>query len=268
MSPPAVRRISSRQNPLVTRFRDAARRAGSHPPEVLLEGATLVQEAIEAGWQPTVVALSEDAFATPSGAELARTLDGRAEVVVVPSRVMDAISPVAAPSGVVALASVGSGRIEDVFRPAPALVVVAHEVQDPGNLGAVVRAAEAAGATGVLVCGQSAHPFGWKALRGAMGSAFRLPIAQAPADEVLQTCRAHGLRVVALALEGTPMERVDLVGPTALFVGAEGRGLPREIVDAADAVLTIPMRPPVASLNVAVASGVALYEARRQRLGR
>ena len=263
MSPPAVRRISSRQNPLVTRFRHAAR-AGAGG-DVLIEGATLVREALDAGWAPTVLVFTEEAVASPEGAELARLAAADGEVVVVPPRVMDAISPAAAPSGVVALASPRFRTMDDVFRPPPALAILAVGVQDPGNLGAIVRVAEAAGATGVLACGPSAHPGGWRALRGSMGSVFRLPVTEAPVGEALRASRAQDARIVALALGGTPMDRVDLTAPAALVVGAEGSGLPRDILDAADVVLTIPMRPPVASLNVAVAAGVALYEARRQR---
>jgi TrmH family RNA methyltransferase len=266
MSPPAVRRISSRQNPLVTRFRRAAR-AGAGA-DVVIEGATLVREALEAGWPPTVLVLAAEVADSPEGAELARLAAAGGEVVVVPARVMDAISPAAAPSGVVALASPRFRRMEDVFQPPPALAVLAVGVQDPGNLGAIVRVAEAAGATGVLACGPSAHPGGWRALRGSMGSAFRLPVTEAPLGDALRASRAHGVRVVALALGGTPMDRVDLTAPAALIVGAEGSGLPHDVLDAADVVLTIPMRQPVASLNVAVAAGLALYEARRQRMPR
>ena len=140
------------------------------------------------------------------------------------------------------------------------------DVQDPGNMGAVVRAAEAAGATGVIASGASADPFGWKALRGAMGSTFRLPVLRVPdVEEVLRACRGHGLRIIATALRGTPVTEVALDGACAVLLGAEGTGLPHALVDAADTRLTIPMQAPVESLNVAVAAGIILYEARRQR---
>jgi TrmH family RNA methyltransferase len=144
---------------------------------------------------------------------------------------------------------------------------MAYDVQDPGNLGAVARAAEAAGATGVFVCGRSADPFGWKALRGSMGSAFRLPIVSCPAaDEAVAAVRARGLRVLALtARDGASLYDMDLRGPSALLVGGEGAGLSDDIAALTDARVSIPMRPPVESLNVAVAAAVALYEAARQR---
>jgi TrmH family RNA methyltransferase len=140
------------------------------------------------------------------------------------------------------------------------------DVQDPGNLGAIVRVAEAAGATAVLAAGASADPFGWKALRGSMGSAFRLPLARRiTLEAALDRARAGRCQIVASVLSGTPLHAVDLSGPTCLFVGSEGRGLPAAVTSAADVRLAIPMERPVESLNVAVAAAVILYEARRQR---
>jgi TrmH family RNA methyltransferase len=177
------------------------------------------------------------------------------------------MSPARTPSGVVALARRRAAwALSDVLSRDAGLVVVAVDVQDPGNLGAIVRTAEAAGGTGVIASGASADPFGWKALRGAMGSAFRLPVLRLPGvDEVLRACRDRGLHIIATALDGTDADRVALDGPCVVLVGAEGTGLPPAVVSGADTRLTIPMRQPVESLNVAVAAGIILYEARRQR---
>ena len=153
--------------------------------------------------------------------------------------------------------------------PAPAaLVVAAVDVQDPGNLGAIVRVAEAAGATGVVAAGGSANPFGWKALRGSMGSALRLPIAgeaDAPtrrsptrggtAAASSRPCRAAAARC------STSTSR----GPIAVLIGGEGQGLAPALADAADERVTIPMQAPVESLNAAVTAALIVYEARRQR---
>jgi TrmH family RNA methyltransferase len=180
--------------------------------------------------------------------------------------VLQAMSPARTPSGVVALAIPVPHGLDDVLCGDRALLAIAVDVQDPGNMGGIVRAAEAAGATGVIAAGASADPYGWKAVRGAMGSAFRLPIARvADAGEVVRACRARGLRVVAATLEGTPLDAVALDEPCAILLGAEGIGLPPHLIAAADLRLTIPMRPPVESLSVAVAAGIVLYEARRQR---
>jgi TrmH family RNA methyltransferase len=140
-------------------------------------------------------------------------------------------------------------------------------VQDPGNLGAIVRVAEAAGATGVVAAGGSANPFGWKALRGSMGSALRLPIASEPAAEnAVAEARRHGCRIVAtVPRDGRSLYDVDLAGPLQVLIGGEGRGLASALTDLADERVTIPMQAPVESLNAAVTAALIVYEARRQR---
>jgi TrmH family RNA methyltransferase len=156
---------------------------------------------------------------------------------------------------------------------------VAAGVQDPGNVGAIVRVAEAGGASGEIVTGHSADPYGWKALRGAMGSAFRLPVVrEADVDGVLGALRAAGVRVLATAPAGEAAANgggvvsrrsfsdKPLTGACAFLLGGEGPGLPDAIISSADGVITIPMEPPVESLNVAVSAGLIIYEARRQRL--
>jgi len=140
-------------------------------------------------------------------------------------------------------------------------------MQDPGNLGAIVRVTEAAGASGIAVAGRSADPLGWKALRGAMGSAFRLPIVlHRELDDAIAAVRAAGCSVIATVPRGgTSVFEADLTQAVAVLVGGEGAGLPPAVVQNADWRLTIPMEPPVESLNAAVTAALILYEARRQR---
>ena len=179
---------------------------------------------------------------------------------------MNAISPVRTPAGVVALATRREYPLERLLQPAPALVVLAADIQDPGNVGAIVRSAEAGGATGVLLTGASSDPWGWKALRAAMGSTFRLPIFRSRGDTPLADLRSRGLTIIATVPRGgTEMHRVDLRTPTVIVIGSEGAGLDERLVRAADVELSIPMHGPVESLNVAVAAALLVYEARRQR---
>jgi len=144
-------------------------------------------------------------------------------------------------------------------------VLAAVDVQDPGNFGAIVRSADALGATGVVAAGASADPAGWKALRGSMGSSFRVPVSKATVDDTLAAAKSAGLRVYAAAMDGVPLDHCDLTGPTMIMLGSEGLGLPPAALGAADDRIAIPMRPGVESLNVAVSAALMLYEARRQR---
>jgi RNA methyltransferase, TrmH family len=257
-----MERITSRQNAIVKRFRDAAR--GTDPRLMLLDGEHLLDEAIRSG-----VALDIAAFADRlDGAELkSAAARAGADVVAVSGQVLAAISPVREPSGVVAIARRRELTLEDVFAETPALVVVLSDVQDPGNVGAAIRAAEACGATGVVCSDATADPFGWKALRGAMGSAFRLPVlAKQPLASTIAKARTCGVRVLATTVRGgTPLPDCDLRMPAAVVFGSEGGGLATLVIGEADGRLTIPMEPPVESLNVAVSAALVVYEAARQR---
>jgi TrmH family RNA methyltransferase len=251
-----MHRVSSRRTPLVARYRAAA--GGETPDVLLLDGVHLLREALDAGVHLHHVTVAADALDTPEVRVLADRLAALGVDLSAATRpVMAAISPVRSPSAAVALAAKPS--------PAPrtgrrALVVIAADVQDPGNLGAIVRVAEAGGATGVVAAGAGADPFGWKALRGAMGSALRLPVERVGSlDDAIAAARKRGCRIVATVPRGgTPLGECDLRGPVAV--------LPPAAVAAADLRVTIPMEAPVESLNAAVAAALVVYEARRQRL--
>jgi TrmH family RNA methyltransferase len=262
-----MQRITSRHNPVVARCRAIVR--GDPSDLLLLDGAHLVAEAIAAGLRVHEVIVSAAALDQSEVRQLT-DLIGREHIALVSgsASVMDAISPVRSPSDIVAIADKPEPQRERLYTPGPALVAIAVDVQDPGNVGAIARVAEAAGASGFVAAGKSADPFGWKALRGAMGSAFRLPIAvHAQTDDAVANVRAHGCRIVAtIPKGGRSLFDVDLRGPMAILVGGEGAGLSEELRSAADINVTIPMTPPVESLNAAVAAALLLYEAKRQRL--
>jgi TrmH family RNA methyltransferase len=258
--------ITSRQNPIVARYRAAAR--GDQADRILIDGAHLVAEALAAG-----VALTETAM-TIAAAEssalstvLSALQSADVEITTVSPAVMDALSPVRTPSGIVALAERPRPDETAIFATMSPLVVVAIDIQDPGNVGAIVRVAEAAGATGVIAAGSCADPFGWKALRGSMGSAFRLPIMTAPnGDDAVATARRRGCRIVASVPRlGRSLFEVKLVGALAVLVGSEGAGVSQTLIDSADERITIPMHAPVESLNTSIAAALMLYEASRQR---
>jgi TrmH family RNA methyltransferase len=265
-----MRSITSRQNPIVRAFRELAASPPHDGSRLLLDGAHLVQEARAARLPFEQVAVA--AHGVDNGdevAELARVLmsDG-VDVVTVTEPVMSAMSPVRTPSGIVAIVARTPTPPADICQHPAAFVVAPVDVQDPGNLGALLRASEAGGATGAVVCGRSAQPFSWKAVRGSMGSILRLPVASGVQPEALLSCaRKFGLRSVAsVARGGRRADAIDWRGRVLLFVGGEGPGLADDVIAACDERVTIPMQPPVESLNVAVAGALLVYEARRQRM--
>jgi TrmH family RNA methyltransferase len=261
-----VDHISSRQNPLVTRFRDAARASG-RDGLVLLDGAHLLDEALAALVHVEVAAFEELPASTVLQALRARAAAAGVRSVTVSPQVLAAMSPVREPSGVVALAHLTPAALDTTSARTPQLLAVLLAVQDPGNVGTLIRTADACGATGIVATAGTASPFGWKALRAAMGSAFRLPIAtHADPSEVVRELRSRGIALLAAVPHGgTALPACHLTGPTALLLGGEGGGVPHELIESADVRVSIPMRAPVESLNVAIAGSLILYEAARQR---
>jgi len=231
---------------------------------VLLDGEHVVAEAIGSG-VPIEVLLTAD---TGASALARRAEAAGATIYLCPPAVLEAASPVHTPSGVVAIASWEPAAAAALFARTPALILGLVDVQDPGNAGSTIRSADALGATGVATLDGTADPAGWRAMRGAMGSTFHLPIARGSSAEILQHARRAGVAVAAtVASGGQSADAVDLRAPWLVLLGNEGGGLTKDIVNQADTKLSVPMRSGVESLNVAVTAALVLYEARRQRNG-
>lgn len=230
-------------------------------------GVHLAEEALEAR-APLRQAFLGPALAESSGAsDLARRLSAAGVPVVrVSTRVLESIIEGSGDQGVLLLAELPRTEVRSVVSSMCPLVLATHGVQDPGNLGSILRSARALGAGGLVALEGSADPFGSRAVRAAMGTQFTLPIVTGTTVDFLREARAAGRQIVAAdpAATDTPIA-VDLVRPTAILVGSEGAGLPRDVLDAADRRVRIPMAPGVSSLNVHAAAAALLYEAARQR---
>jgi TrmH family RNA methyltransferase len=258
--------IRSRSNPLVRRFRELKDK-GPREDVCLVEGPTLLEEALAAGLEIHEVAAHARFTRSDRGRRILGGLRARGIVPrLLDEAVLGALSEMETSQGVVALARPPRFDESALFRGLP-LIVVAAALQNPGNLGALLRTAEAAGATGAFLTRETADPFSWKALRGSMGSAFRLPhVRGLSTDDALARLKAWGVAVVtAVVRDAPPPDALDLRRPVGFVLGREGSGLPDAIVAAADLRVAIPMADPVESLNVGVAAGILLFEARRQR---
>ena len=166
--------ITSRQHPIVKEFRELAQGTGA---AMLLDGWHLLTEAVAAG-----IAIETVAWCGPPTTAEQITIERAqrlgAHVVEVSGNVLNALSPVNTPTGVVASAKRPLVDALAVLQPAPALILAGVAIQDPGNAGAIIRAAAAAGATGVVVDESTANPWGWKALRASMGATFHVPVCR------------------------------------------------------------------------------------------
>ena len=258
---PADEIVRSRANPLFKRLRALRDRGVSGDGAIcLLEGPRLIAEALEADVAVVEAAAAPELEGRPPVRAVLATLRERGVPVRPMSRaLLESLSEADTPQGLVALARVPTFAEERLYDRIP-LVLLAVGIQDPGNLGGLLRTAEAAGATGAWLAEGCAHPFSWKALRGSMGSAFRLPLARTTsAAEALDRLDAHGVRVIATAADGeSRYDAVDLKGPVALAVGNEGAGLPPEF-RAFGQTVKIRQSADVDSYNLAVSAAIAMY---------
>jgi len=260
--------VTSRANPLFKRLLALKKRGVAPEGDLcLLEGPKLLDEALAAGARIVEVAVASGAEERPTAAKsLGALREQGVPVRRLTKRLLASVSDAETTQGVLALAVRPAFDEERLFDGAP-LIVVAVGIQDPGNLGGLLRTAEAAGASGAYLCEGCADPFSWKALRGSMGSAFRLPLVRGLAvDAVLDRMEGRAVPAFAATVDGeTRYDRADLRSAVALVLGSEGAGLPQHVARRAHARLRVPIARPVESLNVGVAAGLLLFEAARQR---
>lgn len=259
-----ARTITSRRHPIVQLCRRVASDRDPGDP-ILIDGAHLLDEALRAHVRVEQV-LTRDGH----DPLIVRARDAGAEIFEVSSDALEAASPVRTSSGVVSLARWTPSTLDAALSAVSgqAVVLALVDVQDPGNVGAAIRSADALGATAVVTLGHTADPGGWRALRGAMGSTFRLPVARGDLGGFRSAVRAHRIHVVATtASGGEALDRVPLDGPLAFLLGNEGAGLSDAALALADARVHVPMRDGVNSLNVSVTASLLLYERRRRGSG-
>jgi len=256
--------ISSRTNARVKQLRAAfngnSRLSGGL---IAIEGEHLLEESLRSGILPQTVFLSEHQHPPP---ELPRSV----EIVRLTSNVFSSAVETRSPQGIAALIEPPLYRLADILERLPSpLLLIAAGLQDPGNLGTIIRSGEAFGASGVLTTPGTVSPWNQKALRASAGSVFRTPVVEATKEEIADLQATHDLTLFAAV--GTAQNGVlaahaaDLRQPTGILIGNEGAGLAPEWLELASARITIPCPGPVESLNAAVAASLLLYEASRQR---
>jgi len=261
-----LRRIEGRHNTQIKELR-AAFSHGELTSDgyCAIEGFRILEDAIRSGLRFRAVFFSESA--APRAEKLLSQLGAQVETLLLPDKLFSSAVPSDAPQGVAALARWKEFSMEDVLAKSPAgPILVIAGVQDPGNLGTILRSAEAFGAGGVLLGEGTVSPYNPKVVRASAGSVFRLPLARAKLSESLGGMKDHGLRLVGTAShKGTSLDQAKLSGPLAIFIGSEGAGLSRELIQQMDEVLAIPQAAQVESLNVGVAASIVLYEVMRQK---
>jgi TrmH family RNA methyltransferase len=257
--------ISSRQN---QRLKDMRRLRRSKGDRALLEGPHLVAEALAAGLVLEEVLATSDFLATSEGRRIAGLLPA-APLEVAPGLLAE-LTDADSPQGLLAVVRLPRSGVEALPVAPGRPYVYLDGLQDPGNLGALARVAEAAGAAGLALSPGCVHPNHPRALRASAGSLLRLPVAIAAEADVLAShlASAHPRWAALVPRGGESLYRAPLDGTLILAVGAEGPGLSPALLARADLRLTIPMEPAVESLNATVAAALVLFETRRRRADR
>jgi|SRR5271169_146658 len=261
-----LRPIAGRHNQRLKELRLAFRRAELTPQgECAIEGVKLLEEALRSGQPLTLKTVFFSESARPLAEKLLPQINARTEALVLPNTLFNSIVPSDAPQGVAALVKLPAFSSRQLLeRSSDGPFVVTAGLQDPGNLGTILRSAEAFGAAGVFLTEGTVSPYNSKVLRGSAGSIFRLPFLRISSEELLPLLRARGVRLLATSShQGTPLPQVSWTLPLAIFIGNEGAGLSRELTREMDETLAIPQAAQVESLNAGVAASIVLYEAAR-----
>lgn len=252
--------ISSRDNPLFKQLKalSSSARERRSAGKILLDGAHLLQSYLETFGEPELLVVSDGDVAL----DVMNMLDQLADIrtITMPASMFSAISPVTTPTGVLALVRTPTLSPPDD----PSFVLMLENIQDPGNLGSMLRNAAAAGVDVVYLSEGCTEAWSPKALRGGQGAHFELPIVEQV--NLLNAIQQFNGLTLATAMHGASLYQQDLSGKVAFVIGNEGAGLSQSLLDVAQVKVTIPMQGQVESLNAAAAAAVCLFERVRQTL--
>jgi TrmH family RNA methyltransferase len=242
---------------------------GSAKGLVGIEGLNLLKEALRAGLRIATVFVAQGPDRDWERLLDAVPLPPETEILHLPRKLLDSALATETPQPIAALVEPPDWSWEQILnqnQKKTPLVVVLAGLQDPGNLGTILRSAEAFGATGMVSLPGTVNAWNPKAVRASAGSVFRVPLLAAGEKECLERLREAGVKIFSTtAGAAQPADLADMAGPAALLIGNEGNGIADDLAAKADAKITIPCPGPVESLNAAVATSVLLYEASRQR---
>lgn len=265
-----VKEVTSLSNPIIKDIKNLTQKKGREESGTFMaEGLKLVIDALELGWTIRTLVYAKAAKGKPLVEQAAvKTVASGGLVLEVSEKVISSITRRDNPQMVVGIFDQKWKPLRDIRPAAGETYVALDRVRDPGNLGTIIRTADAAGASGVILVGDCTDPFSLETVRATMGSVFAMPVARASVDEFLSWRKTAGVSVVATHLAGSVDYRtIDYKKrPVVLLMGNEQSGLPPELASQADQLARIPQQGRADSLNLAIASAVMLFEARRHLL--
>lgn len=261
--------ITSASNPKIREALDIKNKRSKYKHAAfIVEGPHLVETALASGNKIHTVFFTDSFRAKKDGQKILREITKKTdEIFEVTEQIMNKLADTETPQGIIAIASYDIKNLEEIrFKSVP-LIVAVDGVQEPGNLGTIIRTSDAAGADAVIILRDTCDVFMQKTIRATAGSIFNIPIIYTGTDKFLEWLKSNGIMLIATALDsGKSIFDLDLKKPIAFVFGSEAHGVSNEIKRKADLILKIPIYGKAESLNVSASAAVCLYEAGRQRL--
>jgi TrmH family RNA methyltransferase len=258
-------KLTASQNPLIKEVRMLKNKSAREKKGLyFIEGTRFVSEALKFSKEIRYLVVSESF----SNGEQMKQIEGSFQnIYQVPDSLFRELSDTQTPQGILAVMGIKYNRLDEA-ELSGGLLVILDSIKDPGNMGTIIRTADAAGCTGIIVPEGCVDIYNPKVLRSTMGSIFHLPVFRCEnISQALETAKNKGFKLCASHLEGAvSIYEADLSGSTALVIGSEAEGICRETIDKADLLIKIPMEGKAESLNASVAAGIMIFEAMRQRL--
>ncbi len=265
-----VKEITSLSNPIVKDIKGLSQKKGREESgSFMAEGLKLVIDALDLGWEITILVYAKNAKDKPHVAKAAaRAVAAGALVLECSEKVLSSITRRDNPQSVAGVFKTRWNRISGLKPDLGQTFVALDRIRDPGNLGTIIRTADAAGASGVILIGETTDPYSLETVRATMGSVFAMPLYRVTQEEFLAWQKSNGAMTVATHLAGSvDYRKIDYTPkPVVLLMGNEQQGLPDELAQAADALARIPQQGLADSLNLAIATGIMLFETRRHLL--
>lgn len=265
-----VKEVTSLANPVIKDIKALTQKKHREASgQFIAEGLKLVIDALDSGWHIDTLIYATSAKGKPLVDKVAaRVVAGGGLVLEVTEKVLSSITHRDNPQSVVGIFQSRWKPLAEVRPKKGETWVALDRVRDPGNLGTIIRTADAAGASGVILIGETTDPFALETVRATMGSVFAMPVVRASVPDFLGWQRGAGVHVVATHLKGAvDYRRPDYAArPVVVLMGNEQAGLPDDLADAADTRVRIPQQGRADSLNLAIATGIMLFEARRHLL--
>jgi RNA methyltransferase, TrmH family len=259
--------ITSTRNPRVKAALDLRDRRGREQTgTTIVDGTREIARAITGGARVTELFVAAEQLRGDAPVVMDRARASGARITAVAGTVIDRLAYGERSDGLVAIVGIPDTRLDAIALPDDPLVVVLEAVEKPGNLGAVLRSADGAGADAVIAADPRTDLFNPNAIRASLGTIFTVPVAAGPSRHVHDRLADAGIRILAARVDGSvPYTDVDLTGPVALVLGSEAGGLTDAWTGGDVTAVRLPMLGIADSLNVSIAAAVLLYEARRQR---